>query len=174
MQPAGRVDQHDVHGPGFGSRQPVKHHGRRVRSLPVLDHVGPDSFAPYFQLFDGRGPEGIRRHKERGQPLLAQATGQFRHTRGFPHAVDAHRQNHEGVGTRSDEFVNRLRFHGRQDVRHRPFQLLNGFPGIASRRGPKPFEQTIRRANPDVRSQQRRFDFLQHLGVEAASHQVPQ
>ena len=77
VQTPRRVHDQDVGLRGPGSLPGVKGHGRRVAALPLGDDPHPGALAPDLELFDGRGPKGVRRRHDDALPPLQELRGEL-------------------------------------------------------------------------------------------------
>ena len=73
MQTAGRIDQDNIGLSSFGRGNPVVGHCRRIRAMPMADHLDTDPIGPDLKLVNRGGTKGIGRDEHRDALTLDQS-----------------------------------------------------------------------------------------------------
>src|SRR5579883_2303 len=97
MQAPCRINNQDISPTCGGGLKRVIDDGPRIRPLILTDDGNANALAPYFELLDGPGAEGIGGSQHNAVSLAGEPVGQFGNAGGFAGAVDANHQD-DGQG----------------------------------------------------------------------------
>ena len=92
---SGGVHDQYIRAARLGGLQGVERHRRRIRAGLLGDDRDTGAFTPGFELFHGRGSEGIGRRQHDLMAVLFQTIRQLGDRGGFAGAVDADGHDHE-------------------------------------------------------------------------------
>src|SRR5581483_53427 len=152
VQPAGRVDDHDVATARDGRLDRVVGDGRRIGAPDRADEVGVRALRPDLELLLGGGAEGVGGRDEHRAAVLAQLLRELPDRRRLAGAVDA--DDEDDGGTRGERERRRSAEQARELLRQRLRQVARAGARL------EPADELRRRPHAHVRGDQRLLESL--------------
>jgi hypothetical protein len=107
MQTAGRIDQDNIGLSSFGRGNPVVGHCRRIRAMPMADHLDTDPIGPDLKLVNRGGTKGIGRDEHRDALTLDQSLRELGYAGGLSDPIDSNHEDDKRFRSIGDQLLER-------------------------------------------------------------------
>ena len=94
VEPAGGIDEQEIHTPRLGRLQRVEDYGGWIAPWLMGDDLCAGPFPPDLELLDGGRPKGVTRRQQDPLPLAGRPMCELSDRRGLSHPVHPCRQHH--------------------------------------------------------------------------------
>ena len=165
LQAAGGIDDHHISAAGFGCRDSIKSHRRRISPFGMLHDVSAGALCPDGELLRSSRAEGVCCRQENFLSFLMETTGELADGGGLAHPVDAYHQNDFRMvaiflidGVILQKLHHRL-FHERHDF----IGMMDGALGDAAA---NLSHQVVGGTHTDVAGEEHHFQIFQKLFID--------